>query len=74
MESLRNNHVSRDIHYKLQSQRFKYVDCKLLFVFMEDLKRHKLMSKVKESNFIFVNRSANSPSQKAAVKAKYQKR
>lgn len=46
------------------------VDCKLMFLFMEDLKRQRMMCKVKESGYIFMMKSAISNSKKAAIRAK----
>lgn len=39
--------------------KFKVIDCKLLFCQIENLKRQKMMAKVKEDNYIFLQRSNN---------------
>lgn len=43
------------------------LDCKLLDNVFKDLLRYKIMAKVKEDQFIFVRRSANTKSQKKQI-------
>jgi hypothetical protein len=39
LESLRNSEISKELFYDLQTQMFKTVDCKLIHVLLNDLKR-----------------------------------
>lgn len=69
-DSLSSNFVDKEMHEQLQQHRFKSVDCKLIHVLLRDLKNRKMMSKVKEAEYIFVINSAVTNSQKKAIKAK----
>lgn len=69
-DSLQSNFVDKELHAQLQQQRYKTVDCKLLHVLLQDLRNRKMMSKVKETEYIFVMNSAYSAKQKNRIKAK----
>lgn len=56
------------MYYQLQSQSFKIVDCKLFFIFLQDLKRQRMMSKIKADDHVFVKLAFN-PNTKAPKKA-----
>ena len=56
-ESLRTLEIHQKYHYELQTQKFKILDCKMIFNLFEDLQRYRNMIKIQEDQFIFVKRS-----------------
>jgi len=53
LESVQYLDINPAFHLELQQNRFKTVDCKLLNIILEDLRRQYIMAKVKDDDIIF---------------------
>jgi len=60
-ETLSSFDYSPEVHASLYQNRFKTIDCKLLHNTFQDWKRQKMMLKVKNDRYVFIERTTLNP-------------